>query len=191
MIGELKLRFNLDLVLQVVDRTAACDEIWLAVRTSARGREHDPRTRKLCCLLGFGLLGVSGTGRVELLVEPSVSRPRRDPHCRSQLVAKHRRRLGDPTMGGGPKGRIMTAYRQQPLPCAAALSDGPAMPARPDQFSEGARPPQLSSPADQTTCEKEQIKAVAGPRFEPATTAGAAGRRNCDRAAPKGVANVR
>jgi hypothetical protein len=31
VIGELKLSFSLDLVLQAVDRTAACDEVWLAV----------------------------------------------------------------------------------------------------------------------------------------------------------------
>src|SRR6478735_11701372 len=59
VIGELKLSFNLELLLQGIDRTAACDEIWLAVRSSARGkaRERDPRVRKLCRLLGFGLLG--------------------------------------------------------------------------------------------------------------------------------------
>ena len=45
LIGELKLRFNLDLVLQGVDRSAVCDEILLAVRTSRHGREHDPRVR--------------------------------------------------------------------------------------------------------------------------------------------------
>jgi hypothetical protein len=31
VVGELKLSFTLDLVLQAVDRTAVCDEIWLAV----------------------------------------------------------------------------------------------------------------------------------------------------------------
>src|SRR5579863_9393361 len=36
VIGELKLSFNLDLVLQGVDRTASCDEVWLAVRASSR-----------------------------------------------------------------------------------------------------------------------------------------------------------
>jgi len=130
VIGELKLRFNLDLVLQGVDRTPACDEIWLAIRTSARGRgrEHDPRVRKLCRFLGFGLLGVSSAGQVELLVEPAAWRPRRDPKRRSQLVAEHRRRQGDPATGGGSKSPIMTAYRQQALGCAAALSDGPRRP---------------------------------------------------------------
>jgi hypothetical protein len=130
VIGELKLRFNLDLVLQGVDRTAACDEIWLAIRASARGRgrEHDPRVRKLCRLLGFGLLGVSGAGRVEVLVEPGPWRPRRDAKRRSLLVAEHRRRQGDPAIGGGSRSPIMTAYRQQALACAAALSHGPRRP---------------------------------------------------------------
>src|SRR5205085_12224665 len=36
VVGELKLAFNLELVLQGIDRTAACDEVWLAVLTSAR-----------------------------------------------------------------------------------------------------------------------------------------------------------
>ena len=126
VIGELKLAFNLELVLQGVDRTAACDEIWLAVRMSGRrGRERDPRVRKLCRLLGFGLLGVLSTGRVEVLVEPAPWRPRRDAKRRSRLVDEHRRRGGDPVAGGTTKLPIMTAYRQQALACAASLSDGP------------------------------------------------------------------
>src|SRR5712691_9011323 len=65
VIGELKLAFNLELVLQGINRSAACDQIWLAVRVSdRRGRARDPRVRKLCRLLGFGLLGVSAAGRV-------------------------------------------------------------------------------------------------------------------------------
>jgi hypothetical protein len=126
VIGELKLGFNLELVLQGINRTAACDEVWLAVRMSARGgRENDPRVRKLCRFLGFGLLGVLSTGRVEVLVEPGPWRPRRDPKRRSRLVNEHRRRIGDPAMGGTTKVPIMTAYRQQALACAASLSAGP------------------------------------------------------------------
>ena len=130
IVGELKLSFNLELLLQGIDRTAACDEIWLAVRTSARGkgRERDPRVRKLCRLLGFGLLGVSGAGRIELLVEPGPWRPRRDAKRRSQLVEEHQRRRGDPVLGGSTRAPIMTAYRQQALVCAAWLADGPGRP---------------------------------------------------------------
>jgi hypothetical protein len=126
VIGELKLAFNLELVLQGIDRSAACDEVWLAVRSSGRrGRERDARVRKLCRLLGFGLLGVWTSGRVELLVEPVPWRPRRDGKRRSRLVDEHRRRLGDPVLGGSCKAPIMTAYRQQALACASALSCGP------------------------------------------------------------------
>jgi hypothetical protein len=126
VVGELKLGFNLELVLQGIDRAAACDEVWLAVRSSRRrGRERDPRVRKLCRLLGFGLLGVSASGRVELLVEPGPWRPRRDARRRSRLLDEHRRRLGDPAAGGSCRAPIMTAYRQQALACAASLSGGP------------------------------------------------------------------
>jgi len=127
VIGELKLSFNLELVLQAVDRAPACDEVWLAVRSSARGRgrDGDPRVHKLCRLLGFGLLGVSVQGRVDILVEPDALRPRRDLRRRSRLVEEHRRRLGDPALGGGTRLPIMTAYRQQALACATALAAGP------------------------------------------------------------------
>jgi hypothetical protein len=129
VIAELKLRFSLELLLQAVDRAPACDEVWLAVRASARhGRERDPRARKLCRLLGFGLLGVTEAGHVEVLVPSGPWRPRRDPRRRSRLVEEHQRRRGDPACGGSVKMPIMTAYRQQALACAAVLSGGPGRP---------------------------------------------------------------
>jgi len=68
VIGELKLTFNLDLVLQGVDRADVCDEIWLAMRASRKGgRERDARVRKLCRRLGFGLLAVSEAGTVDII----------------------------------------------------------------------------------------------------------------------------
>jgi hypothetical protein len=130
VVGELKLTFTLELVLQAVDRFPACDEIWLAVRASrrGRGREHDPRVRKLCRLLGLGLLSVLARGKVDVVVEPGPWRPRRDAKRRSRLVSEHRRRLGDPALGGSTRQPIMTAYRQQALACAAALARAPARP---------------------------------------------------------------
>src|SRR5262249_29475696 len=93
-----------------------------------RGREHDRRVRKLCRLLGFGLLSVFASGKVEVLVEPVPWRPRRDAKRRSRIVEEHRRRLGDPAAGGSTRLPIMTAYRQQALACAAALARGPSRP---------------------------------------------------------------
>ena len=127
VIGELKLSFNLELVLQGVDRAVACDEVWLAARLSTRerGRKRDARFRNLCRRLGFGLLGVRSNGEVELLVSPSAPMPRKNPRRRSRLIEEHRRRRGDPVEGGGSRAPIMTAYRQHALTCAAALAQAP------------------------------------------------------------------
>jgi hypothetical protein len=130
VIGELKLTFNLELVLQGVDRATASDEVWLAARVSPRGkgRESDARFRNLCRRLGFGLLGVLPNGQVEVLVSPTAPTPRKNPRRRSRLVDEHRRRRGDPVEGGGSRTPIMTAYRQLALACAAALAQGPRRP---------------------------------------------------------------
>jgi hypothetical protein len=130
VICELKLSFTLDLVLQAVDRSTACDEVWVAVRASARGRgrESDPRVKRLCRMLGVGLLSVFGSGRVEVLVEPVPWRPRLNAKRRSRILEEHRRRRGDSATGGGTRRPVMTAYRQQALQCAGAMAHAPARP---------------------------------------------------------------
>lgn len=130
VIGELKLSFNLELVLQAVDRATAADEVWLVARTSLRGngRESDARFRNLCRRLGFGMLGVSQTGDVSILVSPVAPMPRKDTRKRARLVEEHRRRQGDPAVGGSTRAPVMTAYRQEALLCAAALVAGPLRP---------------------------------------------------------------
>ncbi len=130
VIGELKQSFNLELVLQAVDRASACDEVWLAASLSRRGkgRESDARFRNLCRRLGFGMLGVASDGSVEIIVSPAAPMPRRDPKRRSRLVEEHRRRRGDPVEGGGNRQPVMTAYRQRALICAAAMAAGPVRP---------------------------------------------------------------
>jgi hypothetical protein len=127
VIGELKLTFNLELVLQAVDRAGACDEVWIAAKFSARGkgRESDARYRNLCRRLGFGMLAVTNTGDVEVIVKPATTAPRRNSKKRSRLVSEHQRRKGDPAPGGSTRAPIMTAYRQQALACASVLAKGP------------------------------------------------------------------
>lgn len=130
VICELKLSFNLELILQAVDRAAASDEVWIAARVSAKGkgRESDRRYRNLCRRLGFGMLSVSDNGTVDVLVSPDALMPRKNPRKRSRLVNEHKKRKGDPAMGGSTRSPIMTAYRQQALACAAALQGGPLRP---------------------------------------------------------------
>ena len=130
VIGEMKKSFTLELVLQAVDRTSACDEIWLAVGASkrGRGRENDGRVKKLCRFLGFGLLAVTPGGRVTVMAEPAPWKPRRDAKRRSRIVEEHRRRKGDPIVGGSTRSPQMTAYRQQALAVANALAGMPSSP---------------------------------------------------------------
>jgi hypothetical protein len=130
VICELKLSFNLELILQAVDRAAVADEVWIAARVSAtgRGREADKRYRNLCRRLGIGMLGVSDRGEVSVIVSAISPMPRTDPRRRSRLVPEHQRRRGDPTLGGSTRTPIMTAYRQQAMLCAEALCAGPLRP---------------------------------------------------------------
>lgn len=130
VICELKLSFNLELILQAVDRAAASDEVWIAARVSAKGkgRESDGRYRNLCRRLGFGMLSVADNGTVDVIVSPQALMPRKNPRKRSRLVTEHKKRKGDPAIGGSTRSPIMTAYRQQALACAAALQAGPLRP---------------------------------------------------------------
>jgi hypothetical protein len=130
VICEMKLSFNLELLLQAVDRATACDEVWLAARLSrtGKGREEDVRYRNLCRRLGFGMLGVDHNDAVHVVVAPFAATPRRDPKRRSRLLEEHRRRVGDPNKGGGNRQPIMTAYRQDCITCARAMLLGPQTP---------------------------------------------------------------
>lgn len=130
VICELKLTFNLELILQAVDRASVSDEVWIAARVSAkgRGRESDKRYRDLCRRLGIGMLGVSDMGEVSVLVSSVSPMPRTNPKRRTRLVKEHKKRVGDPALGGSTKVPIMTAYRQQAIAIANALVDGPLRP---------------------------------------------------------------
>lgn len=127
VVCELKLSFNLELILQAVDRASVADEVWIAARVSAKGkgREADKRYRDLCRRLGIGMLGVSDRGEVSVIVGSVTPMPRTNPKRRSRLMREHQKRKGDPAVGGSSRTPLMTAYRQQALGCAAALSAGP------------------------------------------------------------------
>jgi hypothetical protein len=128
-IVEMKLGFNLDLLLQAVDRMRVADEIWLAVPATRRGRDRDPRVHRLCRLIGLGLMAVNtARDRVEVLAEPGPYRPRPDQRRRTRLLSEHARRRGDPSVGGSTRQPVMTAYRQQALACAEVLRAGPGRP---------------------------------------------------------------
>ena len=90
VVGELKLSFNLELVLQAVNRASSSDEVWIAARLSARGkgRENDARFRNLCRRLGFGMLGVSPSGDVSIIVTSNFANASQG--CSAQVAAHWR-----------------------------------------------------------------------------------------------------
>ena len=51
-------------------------------------------SRKLCRFLGFGLLGVSSAGSVEVMVVPGPWKPRQNKKRRFGLIDEHRKWIG-------------------------------------------------------------------------------------------------
>jgi hypothetical protein len=127
VIVELKLRFNLALVLQGVDRLALSERVYLAVpRPKPRRRPGTlapdrPEIRKLCRRLGLGLLLV-GRKAIEVLEEPVPYRPRQSKSRVLRLMDEFSRRVGDANTGGAVGVPLVTAYRQDALRCAQALA---------------------------------------------------------------------
>ena len=129
VIVELKLRFNLPLVLQGIDRLALTERVYLAVprpERHARGgplAPERPEIRKLCRRLGLGLILVGLTRKtVEVLEEPVPYRPRQAKSQVLRLLDEFSRRVGDANVGGAVGVPVVTAYRQDALRCARVLS---------------------------------------------------------------------
>ena len=129
IIVELKLRFNLPLVLQGIDRLAMTERVYLAVpRPQRRARggplaPDRPEIRKLCRRLGLGLMLVGLTRKtVEILEEPVPYRPRQAKSRALRLLDEFARRIGDANVGGAVGVPLVTAYRQDALRCARVLS---------------------------------------------------------------------
>ena len=129
VIVELKLTFNLALVLQGVDRLSMTDRVYLGVarprgRRAPGGVVYRRDVRKLCRRLGLGLMMVAPGTRasaVEVLLDPLPYHPRTKKKRLGRLLGEHAWRVGDPTRGGGSKTPIVTAYRQEALRCALLI----------------------------------------------------------------------
>lgn len=132
LVVEMKLGFNLSLVLQGVARQALFDTVYLAV---AAPKKAWPARYKdivaLCRRLGLGLLvvtpGEAGAdpGLVEAHLDPGPYLPRRNTTRAGRLLREFQRRVGDPNQGGTTGIKRMTAYRQDALRCLASVADGP------------------------------------------------------------------
>lgn len=122
---ELKTRFNLDLVLQGVERLRLCPNVYLAVPRPNNLRVlRWRRILRLCRALGLGLMTVSARGLVEILCSPEVKRPRPSSRERTLMLQEIAQRSGDYNVGGSRGRPLVTAYREQALQVAKAVADG-------------------------------------------------------------------
>jgi hypothetical protein len=118
VIVELKTSFNLQLLLQGIDRQAMTDIVYLAIPEPKQSVHRD--VLRLCRRLGLGLLTVSKEW-VEAHLDPAPYQPRKIAQRKNLLLKEFQRRVGDHNAGGSNKRPIVTAYRQDALRCVKFL----------------------------------------------------------------------
>ncbi len=126
VVVELKKQFNLALVLQGVERLSVSDTVYIAFRVgkkeSASWRTKRKSVLSLLRRLGIGLITVSSRGNAVAVLDPSPYQPRTNKRKKQRLLKEFSERVGDPEVGGSSSRQRLTAYRQDAIRCAAALS---------------------------------------------------------------------
>lgn len=129
VVVELKVAFNLALVLQGIDRQRITDAVYVAVEAPRRSRGDRRWTeiQTLCRRLGLGLITVSFAGgrpAATVLFDPVPYQPRPRPKLKGRLLREFQRRSGDHNTGGSTRRPVVTAYREEALRLAACLQGG-------------------------------------------------------------------
>jgi len=124
VIVELKQRFNLELVVQGVERQRLSNQVYLAFpapesKSQTLWNKKQRSAIALCRRLGLGVLLVHHPKKRKYWVEPRLDpapyKPRPDTRGRGRLLREFQKRVGDPNKGGINKRQVMTAYRQAAL----------------------------------------------------------------------------
>ncbi len=133
VIIELKLSLSIALLMQGIDRQTMTDAVYVAV-PAGKGKRWAAQVKdavKLCRRLGLGLISVrfdAATPSVLVHCDAGPYRPRKVKARKAALLKEFERRVGDPNTGGQNKRKIITAYRQDALRLAVALTSGPNKP---------------------------------------------------------------
>ncbi len=128
---ELELTFNLQVILQSVERLALTPNVYIGVprKTKVVTKERK-RINKLLRRLGIGLILIDPTRKsscVEIILDPTPYKPRESRVRKQRLLGEFAKRVGDPSPGGSEKRRgVLTAYRQRSITVAEFLrTQGP------------------------------------------------------------------
>ena len=118
VVVELKLSFNLSILLQVVERLSLTPTVYIGIpldTTILRTRRK--HVMKLLKMLGLGLIAIDPkAGSVNTLLDPQEYKPRVVKRKQQRLLGEFSARVGDPNTGGQAMRKgLMTAYRQKAL----------------------------------------------------------------------------
>ncbi|MDR1931527.1 MAG: DUF2161 family putative PD-(D/E)XK-type phosphodiesterase [Spirochaetales bacterium] len=128
---EMKLHFNLDVILQAADRQTGVDAMYIAVPLTGKSRRPPRWTglRKMLRRLGIGVFFVRFAPPLPPCVEEAL--PPETPgtgktaktkkNGRQELITEMEGRPGNFNTGGSSKKKIVTAYRVQALLIARLL----------------------------------------------------------------------
>lgn len=126
LIVELKLKLNLDVVAQAVQRLALTSTVYIGIPpNSAILKRRRKALLKMLRMLGIGLIEISVTKKnnaVKVLLDPAEYQPRESRPRKQRLLKEFLLRVGDPNLGGSESRKgITTAYRQRAVKIARYL----------------------------------------------------------------------
>src|SRR5690606_20358208 len=131
IIVELKKSFNLNVLLQAIERQRLADTVYIAIERNRAKRgavnQRYSDLAELCRRLSLGLMTVTfyktKAPVVEVLCKPEDSPIRHTrPKQIKRLQLEFKERSGDYNVGGSHGTKLMTAYKERALRIAVALS---------------------------------------------------------------------
>ena len=125
---ELKLRLNLEVIVQAAARQRFADAVYVAIPAPGRAY-YTARFRDVCRVLrrlDVGLITVRASGAARVDFEAGAHGVRRNARLRREALAEFVARRTDHNVGGVTGVPLMTAYRERALTVAALLRPAPA-----------------------------------------------------------------
>ena len=116
IIIEMKLRFNIKIIYQALDRQKISDKVYVALPRPKKNKEY---IKKILKSLELGLIIIENNKIIEIF-EPLKEAPRNNKRKR-ELIKEIEEREIDDNIGGINNKKINTAYRQKAAKIAKIL----------------------------------------------------------------------